>query len=298
MQYMTLEAIARKRTHQILYLKITRVCVNTAVQPCVCTSACTELFFWILFSASVELVQNTFLQLGWTREVWGMWVLLLRRDDVIKNRSRKNLHERICMSVYCVPFPRLRCLVVSLTQAEKTSLKLCCLCFTHPALGMPGFDSCAEHEQSAKTGFPWEAVTSCSFAVTCYEVANADAHSWPVPLWFLPLLRGRNTVLLTQLSGVTGSSEMLLLSFLRLDPCPHCVHHKLVEPRSSAVTKKMMARRNPQINIYCQPKKSKMHLFSHCLYVELIFLAGTVNKESEQIRCGSIFGVSAGLAFF
>lgn len=41
---------------------------------------------------------------------------------------------------------------------------------------------------------------------------------------------------------------------------------------------------------------SKMHLFSQFLYLVLISLvAWTVSKQSEQIRCGGVFGVSPGV---
>lgn len=92
------------------------------------------------------------------------------------------------MPVYSIPFPSIMCLVLSLTLPERTSLKLCCLCFTHPAWVAALWEcrdltAVLKYEECAKTeGFPCEAVTSHSSAVTCSVVVNADTRSRAIPL--------------------------------------------------------------------------------------------------------------------
>lgn len=159
-----------------------------------CVHFCMYKAFLLDFYSVHLLNKTTYLQLGWSREEWGMQALLLRRDDVIKNKliSRKNLHVYLFYSI-----SQNQCLVVSLTLPERTFLKFCCLSFTHPAvgcqaLGMLGFDSCAE--AGGKCQDRRISLWGCNILqLCCHLLCGGECfHTFLIPLWFLSLLPGRS----------------------------------------------------------------------------------------------------------
>lgn len=187
--------------------------------------------------------------------------------------------ERICMLVYSIPFPSIGASWYPwLCQRELSSSSAV---FASPIL--PWLWECwvltavLKQEECAKTeGFPCEAVTSCSFAVTCYVVVNADSHSWPIPLWSLPLLPGRRRLCNQHSSLVSRGAAKRSRC-----PSPDWIHvlawctvcttgtwtHAIVQWQKQK-KKSLMARRNPQINSYCQSK-----------YLRFIF-SGSVSMRS------------------
>lgn len=130
------------------------------------------------------------------QNVQGMQTLL-RRDDVIKNIGSLP-PERICMSVHGITQNQVPHGVPDSARENFSQVLL----FTSSILLWVAvlwefwvLTAVLKHEKSAKTeGFPCEAVTSYSFAVTCYVMVNAEAHTRPIPEWFLPLLTGRNAL--------------------------------------------------------------------------------------------------------
>lgn len=99
--------------------------------------------------------------------------VLLRRDYVIKNIESLS-SERICMPAYSIPFPRIKCLVVSLTALRAEPILLCIAMLWE----CRDLTAVLKYEEIAKTeGFPCGAVTSCSSVVTFYVVVDADTHS-------------------------------------------------------------------------------------------------------------------------